>query len=104
MTELDFRCERGTSMTTTIEATPPRQVLCIGNPDALIEVTQWLARHGLEPTWALGGDLIAAIATEDVLDGLCTAPEATAVQHVRALDLPFIGVRDASRFGLLAAS
>ncbi|WP_181762790.1 hypothetical protein [Rhodococcus spelaei] len=89
-----------------MKSTPatPGRVLCIGDPDAFVEVARWLAHHGLESTPVPDGDLLGALATEDVLDGLCTSTEATAVQHARMLDIPLVGVRDTGRFALLAGS
>ncbi|MFC9788132.1 hypothetical protein [Rhodococcus sp. NPDC127528] len=95
-------------MRVTEETVRSRRVLCIGDPAAFVEAAQWLARRGLEATPVLDGDLrggglLGALATEDVLDGLCTAAEAAAVQRVRALDLPLVWVRDVGRFDLLVA-
>ncbi|MFG1784698.1 hypothetical protein ACGFIU_19855 [Rhodococcus oryzae] len=79
-------------MTTTQAPPQLRRVLFIGTPAAFVETERWVAAHGLESTRTLGDDLLVAIATEDVLDGICSAADAAAVQHVRALGVPCVGV------------
>ncbi|WP_037175880.1 hypothetical protein [Rhodococcus sp. UNC363MFTsu5.1] len=90
-------------MTTTQAAPQLRRVLFIGPPAAFVETERWLVRHGLESTRALGDDLLGAIATEDVLDGICSAADAAAVQHVRALGVPCVRMEPAAPVMLLAA-
>ncbi|MFC7451327.1 hypothetical protein [Rhodococcus daqingensis] len=90
-------------MTMTAVAAAPRRVLFIGTPAAFVETERWLVRHGLESTRALGDDLLGAIATEDVLDGICSAADAAAVQHVRALGVPCVRVEPYAPVMLLAA-
>ncbi|MFE3292148.1 hypothetical protein [Rhodococcus sp. NPDC059234] len=109
MIELGLRCGRGASTSATGGSARSRRVLCIGDPAAFVAAAPWLASRGLEATHVLDGDLregevLGALATEDVLDGLCTATEAAAVQRVRVLGLPLAGVRDVGRFEVPVSS
>ncbi|MCQ4117870.1 hypothetical protein [Rhodococcus tibetensis] len=79
-----------------------RRLLFIGNPSQFIEVIHWAAMrawatgHGLETTRTFaGGPVVCAVATEDVLDGLCLPSEATMLQRVRSERIPCICVHDA---------
>ncbi|MDV7354410.1 hypothetical protein R4282_15505 [Rhodococcus oxybenzonivorans] len=81
---------------------PVRRLLFIGNPTQFIEVIHWAAMrvwatgHGLETTRTFaGGPVVCAVATEDVLDGLCLPSEATMLQRVRREGIPCISVHDA---------
>lgn len=90
-------------MSAGVPVSPSRpRVLCIGNSDSLAEAARWLTSNGLEPTRMPDGELVAAVATEDVLDGLCTATEAIAMQHVRARDVPCVSVLHTRRVGAAA--
>jgi hypothetical protein len=56
----------------------------------------WATGHGLETTRTFaGGPVVCAVATEDVLDGLCLPSEATMLQRVRREGIPCISVHDA---------
>jgi hypothetical protein len=90
-------------MTTTQAPPQLRRVLFIGAQAAFVETERWLAAHGLESTWELGDDLLGAIATEDVLDGICSAADVAAVLHVRALGVPCVRVEPSAPVMLLAA-
>ncbi|MFC9549314.1 hypothetical protein ACFTWF_00510 [Rhodococcus sp. NPDC056960] len=81
--------------------TGTRRVLFVGNPGAGTERTQWAvlrqwaSDRGMESISECEGDVVCAIATEDVLDGLCTPSDAMAMQLARARGVPCVGVRDA---------
>ncbi|MHA4849403.1 hypothetical protein L1080_007605 [Rhodococcus sp. MSC1_016] len=78
-----------------------RTLLFVGNPDPGTELTQWLAMkqwasgRGIASISSCDGDVLCVIATEDVLDGLCTPAEAMAMQQARARGVPCVSVRNA---------
>ncbi|HET8992320.1 MULTISPECIES: hypothetical protein [unclassified Rhodococcus (in: high G+C Gram-positive bacteria)] len=82
--------------------TRPR-VLLIGTPSSLAELTQWelvrrwAVEHGLTPTRELDDRVVYVVATDNVLDGLCTPAEATLVQRARSRGVPCGGVDEALR-------
>lgn len=90
-------------MKSKVELNRSGRVLFIGNPSAFTEVTewatmkQWAAEHGLELTRDPDGDMICAIATEDVLDGMCSPSDAMAMQRTRVRGVPCVSVHDARR-------
>ncbi|UOT06930.1 hypothetical protein MPY17_14845 [Rhodococcus opacus] len=78
-----------------------RRVLFVGRPCAGTELTRWVALRqwasdrGIESIIDCEGDVVCAIVTEDVLDGLCSPSDAMAMQLARARGVPCVGVRDA---------
>lgn len=91
-------------MKSTKETEPARRVLFIGNPDPFTEVSQWAmlkqwaAEHGMEQARDPDADLLFVIATEDVLDGVCSPSEAMAVQRARADGVPCISAEHVISF------
>lgn len=83
-------------------ATRPR-VLLIGTPASLAELTRWelvrrwAVEHGLTPTRELDERVVYAVATDNVLDGLCTPAEATLMQRAKSWGVPCSGVDEALR-------
>ncbi|KXF48623.1 hypothetical protein AXA44_28520 [Rhodococcus sp. SC4] len=78
-----------------------RRVLFVGRPGGGTELTRWVALRqwasdrGIESISECEGHVVCAIATEDVLDGLCSPSDAMAMQLARARGVPCVGVRDA---------
>ena len=60
-------------------------------------ITAWARGHDVEPVHACSEDALVAIATDDVLDGLCTPDEAQTLQEVRRRGIPCVGLDDAAR-------
>ncbi|MCQ4120954.1 hypothetical protein [Rhodococcus tibetensis] len=86
-----------------------RLVLFIGNPTSYYEVTrwaklrQWMAAHGLEPVRELDGDILCAIVTDDVLDGVGSPKDEATTQRARETGVPCVSLHDTSRIlGLTA--
>lgn len=93
------------------------RVLFIGTPTDPLELARWVSfrdgmlRRGLEVASSTGPEaiecesiecesLLAAIVTDDVLDGICRPDEALALQRVRAADVRCLSVHDdPSRLG-----
>ncbi|OYD61369.1 hypothetical protein [Rhodococcus sp. OK302] len=83
-------------------ATNSRFVLFIGHPSDLREVAHWAAMRQWAPEHALeltrtfaAGPLVCAIATEDVLGGICSPSEATTMQKVVSNGVPCVNVWEA---------
>lgn len=79
-------------------------MLFIGTPSALGEVAgwaefrQWAAENGLTLTRALSdppGAVAAAVVTDDIRAGRCTAEQAVLLARAHAAQIPCMGVRDA---------
>jgi len=60
-------------------------------------IAEWARGHDVEPVDTCCDDALVAVATDDVLDGLCTADEAQILQEVRRRGIPCIGLDDAAR-------
>jgi len=80
------------------------RVLFIGTPSALGEVAgwaefrQWAAENGLTLTRALSdppGAVAAAVVTDDIRAGRCTAEQAVLVARAHAARIPCVSVHDA---------
>lgn len=79
------------------------QLVLVGTPadsaaaDHWAAVQSWAEEHG----WAISSELPAAgevwgaVATEEVLDGICSPAEAELIYRVRAAGIPLLGVHQA---------
>lgn len=87
----------------------PRQVLFLGAPVTSTEATRfamvrgWLQSEGILPVRQMHGAVLCVIASEDVLDGMCTPAEAAALQRARELGAPCIGIHDSTAIWDLTA-
>lgn len=79
--------------------TGSRYLLFIGHPSDLREVAHWAAMRQWAPQYELeltrtftAGPLVCAIATEDVLAGICSPSEATTMQKVVSNGVPCTNV------------
>ncbi|MCQ4119343.1 hypothetical protein [Rhodococcus tibetensis] len=78
-----------------------RTLLFVGKPEAGTELNRWLelkrwaSGRGIASITSCEGDVLCAIATEDVLDGLCTPSDAMVMQQARARRVPCVSVRNA---------
>ncbi|MBH0122818.1 hypothetical protein ACWDUD_09820 [Rhodococcus sp. NPDC003382] len=81
--------------------TTQRRLLFVGHPDEA-EISQWTSvrdlasQQGWETTRRFTPDLITcAIATDDVLGGVCTPTEASTLRAVTASSIPCMRAGDA---------
>ena len=81
--------------------TTQRRLLFVGHPGAA-EVSQWTSvrdlasQLGWETTRRFSPDLVTfAIATDDVLEGVCTPSEASTLHDVTASSIPCMRAGDA---------
>jgi len=82
---------------------PQRHVVLVGTPcDAAARahwdaVQSWADEHGWLTTRDIpaAGDVWGAVATEEVLDGMCSPTEAKVIYDVRAAGIPCVSVHRA---------
>ncbi|NLV80951.1 MAG: hypothetical protein GXY65_16730 [Rhodococcus sp.] len=80
---------------------PDRRLLFVGHPDAT-EISEWTAVHAtaVQSGWTTTrrftpGGIAFAIASEDVLDGMCSATEAEVMQVVHDAGIRCMNAVDA---------
>ncbi|MFD4369699.1 hypothetical protein [Rhodococcus sp. NPDC058521] len=87
----------------------PRRVLFLGAPGTSAEATRWamvkgwLQSEGILPVRRNHGEVLCVIASEDVLDGMCSPIEAAALQRARELGTPCIGIHESAAIWDLTA-
>ncbi|MEE2031962.1 hypothetical protein [Rhodococcus chondri] len=81
--------------------TPPGRLLFVGNPDAA-EISHWTAvramavQRGWETTRTyIPGRVTCAVASENVLDGICSSTEASVTSLLQAADIRVFSADDA---------
>ncbi|MEV0945363.1 hypothetical protein [Rhodococcus sp. NPDC049939] len=100
------------SRITNIEVARARRsnrVMFIGSPTRYNDVSrwamvrQWAMIHGLEPISKFDGDVLCAIVTEDVLDGVCSPKDSVAFRRAEELGVPCISVYDTAQIWQVTA-